>query len=94
MTPRDVSSLLAWLDGAVPGTLVPAGELADRIRQLPERPQPETRAEYLTAAAVAELLSVSEKFVYAHRDELGGRHFGSAVRFSRRAVEGYARRAR
>lgn len=50
-----------------------------------------SNTDYIKATEAANTLNVSNKFVYAHQDELGGRHFGSALRFSRRAVEQYAR---
>ncbi|MBI4540064.1 MAG: helix-turn-helix domain-containing protein [Gemmatimonadetes bacterium] len=45
--------------------------------------------DYLTAAEIARRFSVSTKFVYAHRAELGGRKIGGAVRFPERAVRRY-----
>lgn len=49
---------------------------------------------YFTAKDVADLLNVSRKWVYAHRDELGGKKIGGAVRFPERAVRRYLERPR
>ena len=43
----------------------------------------------LTAAAVAEQLGMSVKWVYRNQEKLGAEKHGSAVRFSLRAVERY-----
>lgn len=90
--PRDVAGLLRWLDEAPPGTTLTADAVAHRLRDLPACAAPQKRAEFLTADEAAELLSMSAKFVYAHQEELGGRRFGTALRFPRRSVERFARR--
>lgn len=65
---RDATPLLAWLDNAVPGTLLPAEQLAARIRALPitEVSDPKTRPpeHLLTADEVAEWLCIDRQRVY------------------------------
>lgn len=93
--PRDVSSLLGWIEAATPGTLIPAGELAERIRALPivSRPQAEPRAapeQLLTAEQVAEWLQLNTQSVYRLAREGKIKRVqvsDNTVRFSRSEVE-------
>ena len=85
---------------------VPRNEIADSIGEMSRAlallkarlyaPQPENGApcappgRYLTAKEVAAKLSVSEKWVYRHADQLGGlRLSGGAIRFPDTAIRRY-----
>ncbi|MDP2578209.1 MAG: helix-turn-helix domain-containing protein, partial [Candidatus Palauibacterales bacterium] len=53
----------------------------------PPKPAPTNALDrQLTAHEVSELLSLSEKWVYAHRTLLGGRKLGGSVRYSECAI--------
>ena len=92
--PRDVSSLLVWLEGAPPGTLVVADELAERIRSLPvtarrERENVEIEA-LRTARQVAEWFDVDIQRVYrmAREGRLPSIRLGdNTLRFHRPTLE-------
>ena len=59
-------------------------------RDFRERPVGGSSADRcLTAAEVAELWGMSEKWVYIHREELGGVKLGSSVRFPEKALRKY-----
>lgn len=96
---RNVSSLLTWLEAAPPGTLIPATELAERLRSLPtvrsiavaavDHPakelEPLVKADY-----VAEWLSCDRQRVYrmARDGRLPAvRIGGNTIRFRRSDVE-------
>lgn len=93
--PRDVSSLLGWLDNATPGTLVPAVELAEQIRALPVSshtvaPVSSPEDEMLTAAEVAAWLKIDRQAVYrlAREKKLPSeRVSGNTLRFSRSKIQ-------
>jgi hypothetical protein len=87
-----VTDTLAALD-AIPREQVPAAIALLSARLLTPEPAPEPAAseEWLTAADVAALLKVPEKWAYSHQKELGAAKLGRrALRFPARRVRRFA----
>jgi excisionase family DNA binding protein len=97
---RDVSGLLAWLRGCTPGTLIPAGELLERVEALPTRAAEQGRGDeepeqLVTADEVAAWLGFDRQRVYRMvRDgRLPSVRLGAnTVRFRRRYIERWIER--
>ena len=95
-----VPKLRAWLLDAPDGTLVPAAEVLRRLDEGVATPTPAppgdngtTPDRMLTAAAVAERLEVSKRYVYAHAHGWPfARRMGRAVRFSAAGLDAWIAR--
>lgn len=94
--PREVAGLLGWLRACTPGTLIPAGDLLERVESLPaangvvqSAPADEELEHLLTADEVAEWLVCDRQRVYrmARDGQLPSVRVGSnTVRFRRRDI--------
>ena len=55
-------------------------------------PKPRALDEWIDATEAGEMIGMSRSWCYEHRDELGGRHRGGAVRYSVRRLKAYLER--
>jgi hypothetical protein len=82
------AALLLTTQALPPGTAVPVvRETLLELLSAGAAPSPDSPDRMLTAAEVGELLSTTERWVYAHADQLGGKRLSRrCLRFPETAI--------